>query len=150
MRTHVVSQQLHQLHVAALLPPQARLERLEKALAAWRLIRRRPTKASRITCQTASDHRERRCRYAHCSRCSSPVPGGSDLSARPASASPPQPARELKSSDCRHQENSALWATSYPQRFRELLRSVPPPAPAPASAHYDHARRAVDSGVAPA
>ena len=75
MRTHVVSQQLHQLHVAAFLPPQARLERLEKDLATWRLIRRRPAKASRITCQTASDHRKRRYRYAHCYRCSSPVPG---------------------------------------------------------------------------
>ena len=75
MRTHVVSQQLHQLHVAALLPPQARLERLEKALAIWRLIRIPPAKTSRIVCQTASDHRKRRYRYAHCYRCSSPVPG---------------------------------------------------------------------------
>ena len=48
LRTHVVSHdgtELHLLHVAALLPPQARLEHLEKALVTWRLIRRTASKS---------------------------------------------------------------------------------------------------------
>lgn len=40
-----LQEQLHLLHVAALLPPQARLEHLEKALVTWRLIRRTASKS---------------------------------------------------------------------------------------------------------
>ena len=92
LRTHVVSHdgtELHLLHVAALLPPQARLEHLEKALVSWRLIRRPPAKASRTVCQTASDHRKRRYRYARWAPMLFNCHGGSDLSASPASARPP-------------------------------------------------------------
>ncbi|KAM0708238.1 hypothetical protein Q7P35_004888 [Cladosporium inversicolor] len=113
LRTHAVSHdgtELHLLHVAALLPPQARLEHLEKALRAI-------TASDDIDTRTAPDvvclALALGCLREPCFR--------------KTSATALKSIRELVVT----QENSALWSTSYPQRFRELLRFVPPPAPAP-------------------
>lgn len=131
-----LQEQLHLLHVAALLPPQARLEHLEKALVTWRLIRRTASKSF----EDCMPNSERSPQATISIRAlgtdvvqlswglgSFREPCFRKTSAPQLSSRPRESIRELAVT----QKNSALWSTSYPQRFRELLRFVPPPAPAP-------------------
>jgi hypothetical protein len=115
------------------------------------MIRRQPAKASRLACQTASDHRERRYRYARWARCCSSWAG--------ARMSP----RALLPPDLRHSleiesRESQLESLPSPGKFSAMGNVISAAIPwastfcpsTSTSAHYEHARLAVESGVAAA
>lgn len=148
LRTHAVSHdgtELHLLHVAALLPPQARLEHLEKALVTWRLIRRTASESF----EDCMPNSERSPQATISIRAPRPMLFAlhwrSDVSASPASARhPPQLSSQFESLSSprkiqrygqRHTRNDSVsfYVLSLHQHQRPLR----------------HARRAVESGVRP-